>query len=77
MLLYMEVDLGRGEIVLDGDPPLRPQRGTSPNFSAYVCCGPTAGWIKIPLGTEVGLGPDHIVLDGDLAPSECMDPDVT
>jgi len=22
-----------------------------------------AGWIKIPLGTEVGLGPDHIMLE--------------
>jgi len=27
-----------------------------------------AGWIKMPLGTEVGLGPGHIVLDGDPAP---------
>jgi len=27
----------------------------------------TAGWIKMPLGTEVGLGPGHIVLDGDPA----------
>jgi len=25
----------------------------------------TAEWIKMPLGTEVGLGPDDIVLDGD------------
>jgi len=24
-----------------------------------------AGWIKMPLGTEVGLGPDDFVLDGD------------
>jgi len=23
----------------------------------------TAGWIKMALGMEVGLGPDHIVLD--------------
>jgi len=23
-----------------------------------------AGWIKTPLGTEVDLGPGHIVLDG-------------
>ena len=29
---------------------------------------PTAGWIKMPFGTEVGLGPGHIVLDGDPAP---------
>jgi len=26
-----------------------------------------AGWIKIALGMEVGLGPGHIVLDGDPA----------
>jgi len=25
--------------------------------------GQTVGWIKIPLGTEVGLGPGDIVLD--------------
>jgi len=33
-----------------------------------VYCGQTAGWIKIPLGTEVDLGPGDIVLDGDPAP---------
>ena len=27
-----------------------------------------AGWIKMPLGIEVGLGPGQIVLDGDPAP---------
>jgi len=32
-----------------------------------VYCGQTAGWIKMPLGAEVGLGPGHIVLDGDPA----------
>jgi len=26
-----------------------------------------AGWIKMPLGTEVGLGPDNVVLDWDPA----------
>ena len=34
---------------------------------AHVYCGQTAGWIKMPLGTEVGLGPGYIVLDGDPA----------
>jgi len=33
----------------------------------FVCCGQTVGWIKMPLGTEVRLGPGHIVLDGDPA----------
>jgi len=27
-----------------------------------------AGWIKIPLGTEVGLGPGDFVLDGNPVP---------
>jgi len=30
-------------------------------------CGQTVKWIKMPLGTEVGLGPDNIVLDGNPA----------
>jgi len=30
-------------------------------FSAHVCCGQTAEWIKMPLGTEVDLGPGDIV----------------
>ena len=31
-----------------------------------VYCGQTVGWIKMKLGTQVGLGPGHIILDGDL-----------
>jgi len=42
--------------------------GNSPQFSAYVYYGQTAGSIKMPLGTEVGLGPDDIVLDGAQLP---------
>jgi len=45
-----------------------PQKGhTHPaQFLAHVYCGQTAadGWMKTPLGTEVDLGPGHIVLDG-------------
>jgi len=33
-----------------------------------VYCGQTVGWIKMKLGVQVGLGPGHIVLDGDPAP---------
>jgi len=33
-----------------------------------VYCGQTVGWIKMPLGMEVGFGPGHIVLDGDPVP---------
>jgi len=31
---------------------------------AHVYCGQIAGWMKTPLGTEVDLGPGHIVPDG-------------
>ena len=34
----------------------------------FVYFGQTATWIKIKLGTQLGLGPSHIVLDGDPAP---------
>jgi len=33
----------------------------------FVHCGQTVGRIKMKLGTQVGLGPGHIVLDGDPA----------
>ena len=33
-----------------------------------VSCGQTAEWDKMLLGTEVGLGPGDIVLDGNPAP---------
>ena len=59
----MEVDLGPGHIVLDGDPV--PQFLHSPQFSAHVYCGQTAVCIRIPLGMEVGLSLVDIVLDGD------------
>ena len=55
-------------IVLDGDPAPPPPKGHSPQFSANVCCGRMALWIKMPLGREVGLSPSDIVLDGDPAP---------
>jgi len=109
MLLVMEVNLGPGDLVLDGFHAPLPQRGRSPQifgpcllwpngwmdqdgtwhggkpqprrlcvrhgtqplpqkgarspqFSAHDYCGQTAAWIKMPLGTEVGLGSDDIVL---------------
>ena len=40
----------------------------SPQFSVHFYCGQTAGCIRIPLGTEVGLSLGDIVLDGDPAP---------
>ena len=34
----------------------------------FVHCGQTVGRIKMKLGKQVGLGPDHIVLNGDPTP---------
>jgi len=68
MELGMEVGLGPGHIVLDGDPD-PPKRGAQPlQFSARVYCGQTAACITIPLGTQIGLSLGDIVLDGDPAP---------
>ena len=66
MPLVMEVDLGPGDIVLDGNPA-RPQRGAHhPNFGPR--CGQAVAWIEVPFSTRVGLGPGHIVLHEDPAP---------
>jgi len=36
-------------------------------YVTLVYCGQTVGW-RMPLGTEVGLGPGYIVLDGTQLP---------
>jgi len=116
MKFGLQVGLGPGHFVLDGDAALHPQKGHSPIifgpcplakwldglrcylvwryslaqatgvrwgaaspspqkeaeprslFLADIYCGQMAEWINMPLGTEVGLGPGDIVLDGDPAP---------
>jgi len=70
MKLGVEVGLGPGHIVLDGDraPPKWAQ--PPPQFSARICYGQTAVWIKMSLGTKVGLGPGQIVLDGTQLPTK-------
>ena len=76
MPLGMEVGLGPGHILPERDPAVPPKRGTSaPYFrnlwtAAHVYCGQTAGWIRIPRGTVVGLGPADNVLDRDPALSK-------
>ena len=68
MKLGIQVGLGPGHIVSDGNPAPLPQKGHSPQFSAHVRCDQMAVWIKMPLGKEVGLGSGDFVLDGDPAP---------
>jgi len=48
--------------------PLPKNGDRAPQFSTHVYCGQTAGWIKMPLGMDVGLRPGRIVLDRDPAP---------
>jgi len=57
----MEVGLSPGDFVLDGDPTAPPKKGAEPppQFSANVYCGQMAGWIKMTLAVQVGLGPGH------------------
>jgi len=68
MALGMEVGLGTGDFVMDGDPATPSQflahdawHGGEP-WSRPRCA--SMRWMKTPLGTEVDLGPGHIVLDG-------------
>ena len=64
----MVVGLSPGDFVLDGHPTPPPQKGAeTPQFSAHVYCGLTAGWIKMVLGIEIGLSPGDFVLNGDPA----------
>ena len=56
--------------MLDGDPPPLSNRGRALfQFLAHIYCDQTDGWIKMALGTEIGLGPRHIVLGGEPATS--------
>jgi len=61
MKLGMQVGLGPGHIVLDGDPAPLPQRGTAPNFRPVSVA---AKWLR---GSRchlvwIGLGPGDFVL---------------
>jgi len=58
MKLGMEVDLGPGNIVLDGDPALAPKGNSSPIFGPCILAKRLDG----------SRCPCHIVLDGEPAP---------
>jgi len=58
----------RGLCVAWGPSPPPQKGGGASQFSGDISCGQMAPWIKMPLGMEVGLGPDDIVLYGDPAP---------
>jgi len=49
---------------MDTQPQEKNGRALPTQFLAHVYCGQTAGWIKMPLGTEVNIGPGDVVLDG-------------
>ena len=73
MAFGTQIGLGPSSILLEGDtaPPKKgaQQKGTAaPHFLTDVYCGQTAVCIRIPLGTDVGLGPGDIVLDGTQLP---------
>jgi len=71
MKLGVEVGLGRGYIVSDGDPAtLLKGAQPPPQFSAHVCRGKTTGWIKMPLRMDVGLGPGDNVSDWNPSPKK-------
>jgi len=75
----MEVHSAKARIVLDGDPAPPPKRGSKPPIFGRYLLRPNcwmdqdatcqmAGWIKMPLGRQVGLSQSDIVLAGDPAP---------
>jgi len=68
MALGIEVGLGPGDIVLDGDWVPSTKKRHSLQFSAHVYCGQTAVCIRISHGTDVGLSLGDIALDGNPAP---------
>jgi len=53
---------------VNGDQAPLSERGQSPQFSARVYCGQTAGWIKMPLGRQVGLSQSDCVSLGPRSP---------
>jgi len=69
MPLGRKVGLHPSDIVLNGNPTPRPQKGgRAPNFQPMSIVPKWLDGSKMPLGTKVGLDPSDIVLDRDPAP---------
>jgi len=58
-------------------PPQKGAEHPSPKKFRLVYCGQTAGWIKMPLGTKVGIRTGDSVLNGDTAPLPTKGADAT
>jgi len=56
MPLDTDVGLVPGHSVRWGPNSRQKRKGHSPQLLAHVCCGQTAGLIKMPLGMDVGFG---------------------
>jgi len=67
MPLGMEVGLGPGHIVLDGDPPLT-KNGHTPTFRPMFIVAKRLDGSRCHLVPKVVLGPSNIVFDVDPAP---------
>ena len=70
MPLGLEVGLSPGNVVVDGDPAAPPQKGRgAPNFRRMsIVVKRLHIWIKMSLGTEVGLSLRDIVRRGPSSP---------
>jgi len=78
VLVGKEVGLGPGDCARWGSSSLsekKAQPRAPTQHLAHVYCGQLAGWINMPLGTEVNLGPGD-VLDGVDAPLKRHNPPV-
>jgi len=68
MKLGMQVGLGPGHIVLDGDPAPLPQRGTTPNFRPISVAAKWLHRSRFHLVWRQASARGDFVLDGDPAP---------
>ena len=69
MKLRMQVGLGPGHTVLDGDRAPLPKAAQPLNFRPISIVAKRWGGVKMALGTEVCLSAGDSVFDGDSAPS--------